>query len=506
MTGRLGVLADPIIRLDDSQVRDVHATSVRILEEIGVICYNREAAEIMSKAGCTIGEGDDGASEVRIPRGLVEELVAKAPSTVLLGARDPANVLVLDAHEPRVRFGSGSEANVFLEMETAGFSRAGVPGETLCPVYRRLDGSAELLCDAARLCQQLDNLDFFIRTVNIQDPDIGEPDKDVNKFFACLNNIEKHVMAGITDLESLNAVINMGEIIAGGAEELRENPVLSFITCITKSPLQFVDDTTAKMMEIVRRGIPVAISSSPQGGSTAPIQEAGMVSQINAEIIAGVALSQLVRPGAPVLYGSVPVRARMDDLQDLYGAPEFCNYNVDCIQMARFYGIPSYSTAGVADASVPGVQATVEKMLSHAVIPMAGAQYVHYAFGLLEKTNVFSPDQAVLDDAQIGTVKHMLRAPQMSKQDLEEAFSQVHSVIGTSHKLFARYARKGTRDGSISPPYAFEAGVEADLAVLNAHRRRMELMERPPHHLDREVVQEIYGRIPGLVDRINPYA
>ncbi len=503
---RMGVLVDAVTRLTPSQVELVHETSLRILQEIGIICHSAEAAAIYREAGCAVQDGTGGPEVVRFPPDLVEESLHKAPGEVVLGARDASNRLLLRAEEPRVRFGSGSEANVYLDMSCERFKR--VDGEEVIeyPLFERKTGSVELLCEAARLCQQLENLDFFIRTVNIQDEDIEESDKDVNKFFASLNNIDKHVMAGLTTLDSLDKVVRMGEIIAGGRQELLANPLLSFITCVAKSPLQFVEDTALKMMEIVKRGIPVVISSSPQGGSTAPIMEEGMVAQINAEIIAGITLSQLVREGAPVLYGSVPVRARMDDMNDLYGAPEFCQYNMDCVQMARFYGLPCYSTAGVGDARVPGVQATIEKLFSHLSVPMAGAQYVHYAFGLLEKTNVFSPDQAVLDDAQIGAVKRILARPRMDGDALAEAVMQIEKVMATPHKLFARYARKGIRSGEIFPSYFFETKEDADMAVVNAHKRRMELLQREPHHLEQDTVEKIYREIPGIVGRINPYA
>ena len=131
----------------------------------------------------------------------------------------------------------------------------------------------------------------------------------------------------------------MGEIVAGGKEEFKKNPVISFITCVIKSPLQLVEDTGYKLIEISKRKVPVVISSSPMGGATAPFDELGMVAQINAEILAGITLNQLVSPTAPVLYGSVPVRTRLDNLNDMYAAPEFVHYNTDCAQMANFYKI-----------------------------------------------------------------------------------------------------------------------------------------------------------------------
>jgi len=88
------------------------------------------------------------------------------------------------------------------------------------------------------LCNQLEHLDFFIRCVNIRDQDVTESNKDVNKFLASLNNITKHVQAGLTDVDAFDDVIRMGEIVAGGKDTFAQNPVLSFITCVVKRPLR----------------------------------------------------------------------------------------------------------------------------------------------------------------------------------------------------------------------------------------------------------------------------
>jgi len=232
-----------------------------------------------------------------------------------------------------------------------------------------------------------------------------------------LNNTTKHVQAGLTDLTALEDVICMGEIIAGGERVFKKEPILSFITCVIKSQLQVVDDTAEKLIEISKRRVPLVISSCPMGGATGSFDEFGMVAQINTELLAGVALNQLVSPGAPVLYGAVPVRSRLDNLNDMYGAPEFNHYNIDCAQMARFYGLPCYSTADVGDIGVPGIQATAEKLLTLTSVPRSGAQYIHYAFGLLERTNVFCLEQAVMDNNHIGIVKHMLTEANICKDN-----------------------------------------------------------------------------------------
>jgi trimethylamine--corrinoid protein Co-methyltransferase len=313
-----------------------------------------------------------------------------------------------------------------------------------------------------------------------------------------LNNITKHVQAGLTDLAALDHVIQIGEIIAGGREAFRENPVFSFICCVVKSPLQMVDDTAAKLIAISRHKLPVVVSSSPMGGATGPFDEFGMVAQINAEILAGITLNQVVSPGAPVLYGSVPVRTRLDNLNDMYGVPEFNHYHHDAAQMARYYGLTCYSTAGVGDTDVPGIQATVEKMLTHAYIPWTGAQYVHYAFGLLERTNTFCPEQAVLDDAHIGIVKHNLAPPSISPQRRDEVIQTIREVMETNHKTYIYHLPIPTEE-PVYMRYPLED--EEGGALLAAHRQYQEIMDIPRTRLPQDIQRKIADTVPGLLDK-----
>jgi trimethylamine--corrinoid protein Co-methyltransferase len=334
--------------------------------------------------------------------------------------------------------------------------------------------------------------------VNIRDREITAENKDVNKYLASLNNITKHVQAGLTSLSALDDVLRIGEIIAGGKDAFKKNPVLSFITCVIKSPLQVVDDTASKLIEISKRRAPVVISSSPMGGATAPFDEFGMVAQINAEILAGVALNQLVAPGAPVLYGSVPVRTRLDILDDMYGAPEFNHYHHDCAQMARLYGLPCYSTAGVGDSDAPGIQATVEKMLTLMSVPWSGAQYIHYAFGLLERTKMFCPEQAVLDDAHIGIVKWELSAPNISEVRRDGVLGMIREVMESDHKTYIYHLPLPTRE----PVYIrYPLEDEEGDALLAAHRRYHEIMDLPRNVLPQGLREEILAKVPGVLPK-----
>lgn len=494
-------------RLNQEQTERIHGASIEVLRNPGILCYNQEAADIFSSYGAQVNaEPSAKYWQVSLPEALVLQALETAPKVVTLGARREENSLTLDGNEPRTYFASGSETNIWLDTKVETFvNKADHNLEIELATFHPRRGMLTDLCTAARLGEHLDNLDGFIRPVNIQDADITEENKDVNKFFACLNNITKHVMAGLTDIGQLDAVIWMAEIIAGGEEQLRRNPIISFITCVFKSPLQMVDDSAQKCIEIVKKGLPVVISSSPQGGSTAPIKEDGMVAQINAEILAAITLSQLVKPGAPVVYGSVPTRAGLEDLADTYGVPEFNHYNVDCAQMARYYRLPGYSAAGVADVKVPGIQATMEKLFSHIVVALGGAQYIHYAFGLLDKTNTFCPVQAVLDDVHIGMVKSILQSPRADEAELATSLDQIRRVMLTPEKLFVRYIRPKLRAGELTLPYPFESSKERDEVLVRAYQKLQEIQNRPVEPIPQDITRLIFNEVPGILPRLNTH-
>jgi trimethylamine--corrinoid protein Co-methyltransferase len=491
-------------RINEHQMHWIQQTSLALLDDPGVVCFNQQAADIFDNAGCQVKTDPENANawRVRIPAKVVKEAIDTAPGQVVLGARDPQNALFLDADVPHAYFGTGSETNIYLKTEMAEFVKKDDPSVSIsAPVFTQERGSIRYLCESAKLCNALPNVDFFIRNVNIQDDGISPENKDVNVFFASLLHMTKHVQAGLVNPERLDNVLKLAEILAGGEEQLRRNPIVSFITCVIKSPLQMVEDTAEKLIRIAQKGVPVVISSSPQGGSTAPIREEGMVAMINAEILTGITLTQLVNPGTPVLYGAVPVRARLDTLHDFYGAPEFIHYNIDCIQLARDYQIPCYSTAGVGDAKVPGIQSTIEKLFSQLQIAAAGAQYIHYAFGLLEKTNMFCPVQAVLDDAHIGIVRDIVRQANFTEDDVDAGAKEVRKVMTSKTKLFAKYIRKAKRRGLVSDPYLLETDQAQDLVIANAVQRLQDILNGPGESLEDAVIEQIYREVPGLLPR-----
>jgi len=507
---REGILIDkPYERLSQEQVEVIHQASVEILKDPGLMSFNKEAAEIFGSHGAEVTV--DLSSEhrcwlVKVPERLVVDALEKSPKTVRLGARNEDNTLVMNGEEPRVHWISGSETNIWLDVDFSTYVKKADPGiEIQVPEFHPRRGTVADLCQSAHVCEHLETLSGYIRTVNIQDSDITAENKDVNKYFASLNNTTKHVMSGLTSLSQLDNVVRMAEIIAGGKDKLEENPLISFITCLVKSPLQFVDDTTDTFMAICRKGLPVVVSSAPQAGSTAPMKEDGIIAQINAEVLAGVTLGQLVNPGAPVIYGSVPVRARLDNLADSYGCPETSQYNVDCVQLARFYKLPCYATSGVCDTKEPGTQTSVERLFSDILVTLSGPQYLHCAYGLLDCNSIFCLLQAVLDDAHFQRIEFFLRPPQIDQEEIAKTLKQIREVVVTPQKLYIKYIRSMMRTGQLSAAYPFESDSGKDDVFRLAYERMNELLAKPVEHIDEATTKRIFEEIPGLLPRLNIY-
>ncbi|MGM0432558.1 MAG: trimethylamine methyltransferase family protein [Spirochaetota bacterium] len=520
MLYREALQVNPVERFNREQIEAIHTSSMILLRDTGITCASEQTVSEFQRAGCSVSEEHEGKRKqwrIKFPEAVLNKALSTVPEQVTLGARDPANTLYLDARKPAVYFGTGSETNKYLRSSLDRFvSTSDSSREMEYPVFQEEHGSIAALGESAHLIDQLEHVDFFIRNVNVQDPQIQSSNKDVHVFFTSLLNTAKHVQGGLTDLEALPSVLQMARIASGKSStehmstnnepEDEESPLpISFIVCPMKSPLQMVADSSEKVIAIARQNVPLVISSSPQGGSTAPIQEEGMIVQINAEILAGIALAQFANPGTPVIYGSVPVRARLDTLHDCYGAPEFIHYAMGCVQMARYYGIPCYSSAGVADAQRPGIEAVMEKVYSYMGTASSGAHYIHYAFGLLGGTNTFSPLQAVLDNAAVGLVKDILRVPACDTERIETARKEIERTAASSN-IFARGIRKQLRNNRVSRTYEFiSEGTAADQTFSLAQRKLDFYLAQQANSMPEETIREIYRNISGLSE-IEPYS
>lgn len=414
--------------LTDNQVQRIHEAALRILERTGVQVEEPEALRLFREAGATI---DDGASRVRIPQGLVEDAIDWAPSKVLLAGRDPKWDLELEG--ARVHIGTGGAALKVLDLET---------GQPRPAVLRDV---AEL----ARLVDALDNIHFYL--IPIYPTDMSKETVEISKYYAALANTTKHVQGGVYTVQGIRDVVEMSERIMGGpsagsgrgAGALHERPIVSFITSWMVSPLKFATDVTSLLIETCRQSVPIVLSAAPMAGSTAPVTLAGMLAQLTAEQLSGVVLTQLVQKGAPLLIGPISATADMKSGRYLAGASEFGLANAAMAQVAQFYRLPIYNSAGMTDAKTPDIQAGFEKAMSAVLVALAGSNFIHHAAGMLENMNIVAAEQFVIDNDILGMAMRVLRGIEVNDETL--ALDVIHEVGPGGHYLMAQHTLRHMR-------------------------------------------------------------
>lgn len=380
--------------LSQGDIIKIHNASVEVLERAGVKCPNPELLNRLRDAGAYIKGGD----RVCFSRWLVENALFKAPSRISLCGRDPRHDLILEG--TRVHVGTGGSAINVIDIETD----------------KRRPALLSDMVNMARLADALDNIDFFMRPLFPSDVPLKVV--DTIKWYSAFQNTSKHVMGSAFFSGSAGDAVRMAEIIQGGAKKLRERPVISFIVCWLQSPLAMVEPNTSILLEIIKKRIPVVLSSAPMAGTTAPVTLAGILVQMNAELLSGITLSQIISPGCPVLYGAVPSIVDMRSMSFAGGAVETGLLNAAAAQLAHHYEIPIYNTAGITDSKLSDVQAGYEKAFSCLGAAMGGGNFIHDAAGMLESTMTVSYQQCVVDNEIVGMLKRMLKGINVSEKTL----------------------------------------------------------------------------------------
>jgi len=380
--------------LSEHELAQIHEAALDVLTRVGVQVESEPFLTILSDAGCKVEK--DG--RVMISPQVVADALEKVPNRVVLHGR--GEIPSLDLGGRRVHLGTGGAAVNILDLDS---------GEPRHPTLVDLGNIAWLV-------ENLENIHFLLRPVVARDvpPEI----LDINKFYTCLANTTKHVMGSASSPQSAREVINLATMIAGGKEELRDKPIISFVTSWMISPLKLDLKSAEVLLTVIKGGIPVALSSAPITGSTAPATLAGLLVQVHAEELSGIVLAQTVCPGAPVLYGPVPAVADMRTMNYLGGAIESALLNAACVQLAALIDVPIYSDAGLTDSKLPDIQAGYEKAASIILVAMAGGNYIHHSAGMLESMLTVAYEQFVIDNDINGMALRALQGIEVNNDTL----------------------------------------------------------------------------------------
>ena len=413
--------------LSEKDIIRIHETSLRVFAEVGVKVKFPEALELFQKNGASV---DRASRVVKVPAAMVTEWIRKAPSTILLCGREENGELDCEIGGNKVYFGTGGTA---LNVQESGSQDA-----------RR--SKLEDIVNMARLVDALDNIHFYM--LNVYPNDLDVEDVDVNRFGAALNRTRKHVMGGVYTIEGVRSVIKMAELIAGSSSKLRDRPFISMVTCVI-SPLT-LDETYAQLtMEAARNRIPVVVPSEPLCGATAPITLAGNLVIQNVDSLAGLMLAQMTNAGSPTLYGCISSITDLRDMKYLSGAVEMGLMNAAAAQMAQFYDLPIYVTAGMSDSKVNDAQAGYESAITNLMVALAGGNFIHDAAGFLEFCMTASYDKLVIDNEIIGMVMRAVEGIQVNDETL--AFDLIKKAGPGGHFISARHTRRHMRSELYKP-------------------------------------------------------
>jgi trimethylamine--corrinoid protein Co-methyltransferase len=368
--------------LDESQIEALHAASLRILAEVGVQVPHEETRRRFRDAGAAV---DD--ERVRIPEALVERSLAQAGKSFTLYGRDRRRTAAFG--QGRRNYNSISGEALWIDPHT---------GE------RRYATLADV-ATAARLGDALPDLTI---AGAMSDPhELPPAYRCVEVAAALLRNTTKPIGFWWHDRASARYLVELFIALAGSEDDAARFPITNpFLEPI--SPLRFPRDGVDLLYETARLNLPVPIGPMAQTGMSAPGTLAGTLAQENAEILAGVCITQLIRPGMPVCYGGIPHAFDMRATQIIFSGPEQALMAVAMTQMGKRYGLPVYINVGLTDSKTVDAQAGMEAGITLVCGALAGADIFGH-LGISGADQATSLDMLVMQHELIGYVERIMR-------------------------------------------------------------------------------------------------
>ncbi len=393
--------------LDDAAIEIIERNAETVLEEIGVVFSdNPSALELWRQAGASV-DGD----RVRIPRGLASKLCATAPARFTQHARNPErnvevggrNLVLAPVYGPPfVRDADGGRRYATIE-DFRNFVKLGY-------MSKWLHHSGGTVCEPTDVAVNKRHLDMLLAHMTLSD---------------------KPFMGSVTEPSRAQDCVEMCEILFG-KEFVQQNTVMTSLININ-SPLTF-DGIMMGALEVYARNNQAAIISPfIVGGAMAPVSVAGTLTQVLAEVLAGVAYSQLIRAGAPVIVGAFVTSIDMNSGAPTFGTPEASLITYGMGQLARRMGLPYRSAGGFCGSKLPDAQAGYESANSLNMGLLSGVNFMLHACGWLEGGLVASYEKFVMDADQLGALHQIAKGVDVSED--AQAMAAIREVGPGGHYL-----------------------------------------------------------------------
>jgi trimethylamine--corrinoid protein Co-methyltransferase len=409
---RAGMSGGTYKPLSEADVARINSAALDALEHIGLADAPQSGIDYMVGAGAELGS--DG--RLRFSRALIDDVLARAPRTLTLHARDPAHDLELSG--TRVYYGTAGAAVHMVDVDGR--------------VYR--DSTIQDLHDAARIADTLDNIHFVQRPMVARDI-TDNFEMDLNTIYATCSGTTKHVGTSIFELDFVEGIFEFLHLIAGSEEAWRARPFVSASNCFVVPPMKFATDSCRVMEACIQRGMPILLLSAGQAGATAPAPLAGAIVQAVAECLAGLVYAHAIRPGHPVLFGTWPFVSDLRTGAMSGGSGEQALLTAACAQMHQFYGLPGGAPAGFADAKLPDMQTGWEQATSAVMAGLAGLNMIYEAAGMHASLLGFCHESLILGDDLIGQALRCVRGIEVTDDTISLEVMRTVCIGGPGHYL-----------------------------------------------------------------------
>ncbi|AXT26226.1 trimethylamine methyltransferase [Ruegeria sp. AD91A] len=393
--------------LNEEALEIIENNAETVLEEIGVNFVDNPAAlERWRDAGADI----DG-ERVRIPRGLARELIKTAPSQFTQHARNPEKSVVI-----------GGRNMVLAPVYGPPFVRDAQGGRR----YATMDDFNKFV-----------KLAYMSKWLHHSGGTVCEPtDIPVNKrhldmLKAHMTLSDKPFMGSVTDPSRAQDSVEMCEILFG-KEFVQENTVMTSLTNIN-SPLTFDDVMMGSLEVYARNNQACIISPFIVGGAMAPVSVAGTLTQVLAEVMAGVAYSQIIRPGAPAIFGAFVTSIDMNSGAPTFGTPEAAHITYGAGQLARRLNLPYRSAGSFCGSKLPDAQAAYETANSLNMGLLSGVNFMLHSCGWLEGGLVADFEKFVMDADQLGVLHSLAKG--VAYDENAQAMDAIREVGPGGHYL-----------------------------------------------------------------------
>jgi len=448
--------------LGDEALEIIEYNADTVLEEIGIEFRDfPQALELLRDAGADV----DG-ERVRFPRGLCRSIIRRsAPSEYVQHARNPARNVVI-----------GGDRTVMVPAYGS-------------PFVRDLDGgrryaTLEDFRNFVKLAYMSPNLHHSGGTV-CEPVDIPVNKRHFDMVYSHLKYSDKPFMGSVTQAERAEDSVAMAKIVFGD-EFVEQNTVITSLIN-ANSPMTYDATMLGAATVYARHNQATMISPFLLAGAMSPVTVAGTATQILAEALAGIAYVQLVRPGAPVIFGTFAAAVSMQSGAPTFGTPEPSLVVYVAAALARRLGLPFRSGGGLCASKIPDAQAAYESANTLQTSALAGVNFMLHTAGWLEGGLVMGYEKFIMDADQAGMIAAFLRGVDMSEDG--QALDAMREVGPGSHYLGAAHTRahfekafyrSSIADNNSFEQWELEGSLDAAQRANGLWKKMLKNYEAPP--------------------------